>query len=61
MEAQNSLGQRSVMTLSSKTLDKTLITPTDTIMELDAASAKPRGIPTVSAHSSKNFQNFPIH
>ena len=50
MEAQNSLGQRSVMTLSSKTLDKTLITPTDTIITMNPDS--------VSAFFQK-FSKFP--
>ncbi len=38
LQARNSIGQRSVMTLSSRTLSSTLITPTDTVITLNPDS-----------------------
>lgn len=38
IQARNSIGQRSIMTLSSRTLDKTLITPKDTVITLNPDS-----------------------
>ena len=50
MEARNSDGQRSVMTLSDRTLNKTLITPTDTIVTLNPDSV---------SNFFKKFSKFP--
>jgi len=50
MEARNSIGQKSVMTLSSRTLNKTLITPTDTIVMLNPDSV---------SNFFKKFSKFP--
>lgn len=50
MEARNTEGQRSVMTLSSRTLNKTLITPNDTIITLNPDSV---------SNFFKKFSKFP--
>jgi hypothetical protein len=50
IEARSLNGQRSVMTLSSRTLNKTLITPTDTLITLNADSL---------SNFFKKFSSFP--
>ena len=50
IEARNSLGQRSVMSLSSRTMDKTVITPSDSIITLNADSI---------SNFFKGFSKFP--
>lgn len=50
IEARNSLGQRSIMTLSSRTMNKTLISPTDTAITLNADSI---------SNFFKKFSQFP--
>ena len=50
MEARNSEGERSVMTLSERTLNKTLITPSDTVITLNPDSV---------SNFFKKFSKFP--
>jgi hypothetical protein len=50
MEARNSLGQKSTMTLSARTLNKTIITPTDTVVTLNPDSV---------SNFFKKFSKFP--
>ena len=50
VEARNSVGQRSVMTLSSRTLDKTLITQVDSVITFNADSV---------SNFFRNFSQFP--
>lgn len=50
VEARNSIGQRSIMTLSSRTLNRTLITQTDSIITINADSL---------SNFFKNFSQFP--
>ena len=50
VEARNSIGQRSIMTLSSRTLNKTLITQADSIITINADSL---------SNFFKNFSQFP--
>lgn len=50
VEARNSIGQRSIMTLSSRTLDKTLISQTDSVITFKADSL---------SNFFKKFSQFP--
>lgn len=50
VEARNSIGQRSVMTLSSRTLDRTLISQADSVVTFNADSL---------SNFFKNFSQFP--
>ncbi len=50
VEARNSIGQRSIMTLSSRTLNKTLISQADSIITINADSL---------SNFFKNFSQFP--
>ena len=50
VEARNSIGQRSVMTLSPRTLDKTLITQVDSVITFNADSV---------SNFFRNFSQFP--
>lgn len=50
VEARNSIGQRSIMTLSSRTLDRTLITQVDSVITFNADSV---------SNFFKNFSQFP--